>query len=220
MRRNNSEDLRPYLPSVEWFDRWWTPPDLLEAVRGHNLTVPQVHLFNRPQLKPLLETYAAAKFATVLSQDRHVEVRMSTGPFPDFLLQVRGEVQQFELTEADHAERRRGDEYGAEAAAAAEGMPASVEYHDIDADEAAAFNAIARALANKADKTYRPAPHLLVYVNLGIFDRVPLRTIDALALSEPYRQTFASMWFLWGGNIGRFWPRPCVIRDCTQSQAA
>jgi hypothetical protein len=90
-----------FLPPVEWFDNWWQPTDLLKAVRAHNSTVPGVDFFKCPDLKPLREALAAARFSTILSQDRPVSINMEPDRFPDFNLRVRSELQIFELVEAD-----------------------------------------------------------------------------------------------------------------------
>jgi hypothetical protein len=67
----------------------------------------------------------------------------------------------------------------------------------------------------KAEKHYRPQPHLLVYVNVPLFTDLPLTDQQAIGLAEPGRDQFASIWLLWGGNAVCCFPNPAkiVLRD-------
>jgi hypothetical protein len=129
--------------------------------------VPGNLLFNKPSLKPLRETYAAAKFATIRAQAQHCEVRMvdPISGFPDFEIRLDDASEQFEQTEADREGRRRGDEYSEADRRVACGAPAGLKHYDPDEETAAAPRAISVSLECKAKKHYRPRPHLLVYVN-------------------------------------------------------
>ena len=202
-------------PPAEWFDRWWNPQALLESALAqiHAIpgSVPGNLLFNKPALKPLREAYAAAKFATIRPQARHCEVRMVDpgSRFPDFEIRFDAASEQFGQTEADREGRRRADEYGEAHGRVASGAPAGLKHYDPDEEMAAAPQAIAVALECKAKKHYQPRPHLLVYVNFPTDNgRPPLKDLQAVQLVEPYRETFLSIWLLWGDNAVRCWPGP------------
>jgi hypothetical protein len=202
-------------PPAEWFKCWWSPQTLLEgalaqmhAIPGN---VPGNLLFNNPALKPLREAYAAAKFATIRGQRRACEVRLvdPATKFPDFEIRLGDVIEQFEQTEADREGRRRGDEYREADQRVASGSPAGLKHYDPDEEMLAVPQAISVALECKAKKHYRPRPHLLVYVNFPTDNgRPPLKDLQAMQLVEPYRETFLSIWLLWGDNAVRCWPGP------------
>jgi hypothetical protein len=156
-------------PPADWFGCWWDPERLLNAVRRHNEAVPAEEQFGRPELKPLSEAYAAAMFGTIRSQSAPCSIRLIRDGFPDFELRFAARVDQFELTEADREGRRRGDEYREAAALRAMGLRPTPEAFDPLEQQRAALPAAALAIQRKAAKHYRPAPHLLVYVNFFLF---------------------------------------------------
>ena len=198
---------QPASPPAEWFDRWWNPQALLESARAQMDAIPGSVagnlLFNTPALKPLREAYAAAKFATIRAQARPCEVRMVSpaSGFPDFEIRFDDATEQFEQTEADLEGRRRGNEYKEADRRVASGAPAPLKHYDPDEVMAAAPQAISAALEGKAKKRYRPQPHLLIYVNFPTDNgRPPLDELQAMRLVEPYRDSFRSIWLLWGEN--------------------
>jgi len=214
MKHGATVDIRSYLPPPEWFGRWWDPAELLVSVRDHNEHVPSELLFTRPELKPLLEAHAAARFAAIRGQDLQCSIRLATERFPDFELRIQHQLQQFELTEADHDGRKRGDEYREAAKRKVAGLQPDVELISPDDEERDALSAIARAIERKAAKRYAPPPpHLLVYVNFSLFRELRLKRLDVLQLVEPWTGRFASIWLLWGANALRCWPNPAHIVD-------
>jgi len=211
--RSRRVDVGPFAPPGEWFDRWWDAPDFLTAVRRHADPVPLDILFNEPEMAKLLEAVAAAQFAVIRNLSKAIQIRLESDRFPDFQLKTSDDVEQFELVEADEPGRRRGDEYREVVAREAAGLPPIAEPFDPIEAEQGAILAINRALAAKARKKYKPAPHVLVYVNFELFRELPLTSLQADQLSYPYREVFPSMWLLWGRNAVRLWPRPCKIVD-------
>ncbi len=173
----------------------------------------------RTELKPLREAWAAARYATILAQDRPVSVNLERDRFPDFNLRVRDELQCFELVEADREGRRRGEEYRRAAAREEAGLPPELEEFDPWEEEQRAIPAITRAIEAKAGKHYKPATHLLVYVNFWLDREPPNVILQAVQSAEKRRDAFASFWLLWGDFIIRLWPRPAKIRDRTRGQA-
>ena len=171
----------------------------------------QAALFVRPELKPLREAHAAALFAKIRSSSIPCEVRLERDRFPDFLLHSRGAVHNFELTEADQKGRRRGDEYLEHEVRAEQGLPPEWEHFDPDQEIANILPVIAERIRGKAEKHYRPQPHLLVFVNVDLFTDLPLTNQQAIGLAEPGRDQFASIWLLWGCNAVRCFPSPAKI---------
>lgn len=197
-----------YEPPPEWFDRWWDPKEFLTVVREHNQRVPQADFLGRAELQPLSEAYAAGLFATILAQEHAVTLRLQRDRFPDFDLRIEDRVLPFELVEADRPGRRRGEEYKEAARREAEGLPPKMEESDPKVEEKAAIPAIKRAISNKADKLYKPAPYLLVYVNFWLFDQPPLTPDQFAGLVSRWREQFPEIWLLWGANAIRCWPDP------------
>ncbi len=202
-------------PPSEWHERWWLPEEFLkdvqarmDAIPGH---IPGDLLFRKPALKSLREAWAGAKFAIIRGQRRVCEVRLEdpATEFPDFKIRLDGTIEQFELTEADHEGRRRGDEYREAAQRVASGLTAGLKHYDPDEAIAAAPSAISTAIKRKSAKHYGQNPHLLVYVNFPTDNgKLPLKDLQAVQLVEPYRETFLSIWLLWGDNATRCWPFP------------
>ena len=213
MTRRTGSEIAEFLPPTEWFDRWWKPAEFAASVDAHKQTVPVVEFMCRTELKPLREAWAAARYATILSQDRPVSINLERDRFPDFNLRVRHELQWFELVEADREGRRRGEEYHRAAASEAAGQSLELVHFDPAEEEQAAIAAIIRAIEAKAGKHYKPKPHFLVYVNLWLDGDPPSAILQAVQSTERWRDAFTSFWLLWGGFIVRLWPRPAKIRD-------
>lgn len=159
---NRSTILEFKRPPLEWFDRWWTPAEFATAVSVHKETIPKSDFMCRSEAKPIREAWAAARCATILSQDRPVSIQLERDRFPDFNLRVRDELQPFEIVEAHQVGRRRCEEYRRAAERKAAGLPPEIEHFDPWEEEQAAIPAIVRAIEAKAAKYYRPVPHLLV----------------------------------------------------------
>lgn len=197
---------------AEWFTRWWNPQALLGDALARMDAIPRSSRF-KSELKPLREAWAAAKFATIRGQGRACDVRLAdpVTVFPDFEIRLDGVIEQFEQTEADRDGRRRHAEYKEVDRRAAAGEAARLKHYDPDEEMAAAPQAISIALEHKAKKHYQPRPHLLVYVNFPTDNgRPPLKDLQAVQLVELYRETFRSIWLLWGDNTVRCWPAPPV----------
>ncbi|MFQ5973703.1 MAG: hypothetical protein ACE5Q3_15350 [Alphaproteobacteria bacterium] len=208
---SGSLDETMQLPPRNWFDRWWVPAEFFDLVCNHNDSVQQDEFFNNPKLKPLREAYAAAYFAAIRAQSKPCLLRLVAGEFPDFELSIGEDVLKFELTEADRAGRRRGQEYREAAAREVAELAPETELFDPGEEERAALRAIERALELKARKHYRPPPHLLVYVNFFTFQKSPLTGLEWAGLAKPWHDRFASIWLLWGAKVVRCWPNPAMI---------
>ena len=208
--RSRRTEVSPFAPPSEWFDRWWDALDFLSAVTRHADPVPQDILFNEPEMAKLLEAVAAAQFAAIRNLDTPIQIRLEADRFPDFRLTAKAAIEEFELVEADEQGRRRGDEYREVVAREAAGLPPLAETFDPAEVERRALPAIAKALAAKAKKNYRPPPNILVYVNFELFRELPLTNLQASELVHPYQSIFPSIWLLWGRNAARLCPRQAV----------
>lgn len=196
-----------------WFDRWSTPAEFAAAVDALKGTISDVDFMCRSEAKPMREAWAAARYATILSGDRPVSIQLERDRFPDFNLRVRDELQLFEIVEADQPGRRRTEEYRLLAERKTAGLPPEIEEFDPKEEQQAAIPAIVRAIEAKAAKRYRPAPHLLVYVNFWLGGEPPTEIWTAVESAERHHNSFAATWLLWGGFIIRLWPRPAKIRE-------
>lgn len=142
-------------------------------VQNHNGRIPPAD-FWRSEFQPLREAYAAGLFSWIRAQQQQLVVKLNRDRFPDFDLKSENSVVAFELVEAMEQGRRRADEYREAARRKAAGLPELIEHFDPAEEEQSAILAIERAVEKKAAKKYNPAPPLLVYVNLWIFDAPPL----------------------------------------------
>jgi hypothetical protein len=196
----------------EWFNRWWSPPEFFATVKKHNDAIPELDFFANPKLQPLRGAYAAGFFSYILAQARSVLVKLDADRFPDFDLRFDKNIVGFELVEADQEGRRRTDEYREAERRKSAGLPEEMEFFDPVEELEAAVPAIQRAVEKKAAKNYKPAPHLLVYVNFWLFDKPPLTPAEFEARLQQWRQAFPEVWLLWGANAIRCWPDPtCLV---------
>jgi hypothetical protein len=194
-------------PPADWFERWWEPTEFFLAVLKHSKPIPSEELMTRPELRKLLEAYVAGLFSMIRSQHQEgLSLRLRRDTFPDFDLRLNTTEFPFEVVEADQPERRRDEEYRQIGRREAQGLPSKIEHFDPDESEHAALPAIGLAIENKAGKRYRPAPHLLVYVNFWLFDVPPLELLKRLV--RPWQDLFPEIWLLWGGHIVRCSPDP------------
>jgi len=195
-------------PPAEWFNRWWHPAEFFPMVQKHNEPIPSDEFFARPEFQPLREAYAAGLFSWILAQERSVLVKLDADRFPDFDLKLHEGEVRFELVEANQPGRRRTEEYREAARREAAGLPERIETFDPDAEQQAALPAIRHAVELKAAKKYKPAPHLLVYVNFWLFNKPPLTPAQFGRLLQPWRESFPELWLLWQGHAIRCWPDP------------
>jgi hypothetical protein len=193
-----------YRPPAEWFRDWWLSKDFLPVVIEHNSKVPGDDFFNRADLQPLREAYAAGLFAWIVGERHKVRIKLDAAQFPDFQLEREGKVLPFELVEAYRLGERR--EYKEAAKRQAAGLPEKLEEFDPVEDEKNAAPAITKAIEKKASKLYGSVPCLLVYVNFWLFDR-PKTSLNELAkLANPWAKQFLEIWLLWGANAIRCSP--------------
>jgi hypothetical protein len=114
---------------------WWASTDFLPIVHEHNSKVSGDDSFNRPELQPLREAYAAGLFAWILGEQHKVRVKLDKDRFPDFHLDRAGQTLSFELVEAYRPGVRRAAEYREAAKRRAAGLPEELTEFDPVQDE-------------------------------------------------------------------------------------
>ena len=116
--------------------------------------------------------------------------------FPDgFVTTKDDKTLKVEVTEADHEDRGRGDEYK-------DGGKAK----ERPADDSEGVNVIARELERvsqkKARERYKPKPTLVVWLNL---DKQVIEESDVVAVLEStrskYAGSFEKIFMLWRGKV-------------------
>jgi len=175
------------------FEKWESPQDLLDKADGIMDYMGSEDCFNQPGLAFVREAWAASKFGL----ERNVEtVRLVHGEFPDFELRIGARSEQWEFTEADIGERRRGLEYRRR------------EYRGgnyLDHIDQAP-NAIRRACESKAGKHYTKKVGLLVLLNIPSFGARQEETMASFPDSTaPAKDAFSEVWVLWNNRAYPVW---------------
>ncbi len=173
-------------------------PSILHAkLSPESLEIPNKIFFSGPELmyQKLREGWVASLFARGFSNlIKPCEVRMCYGEnFPDFEIRADSSVLPFECTEVLELERRRGDEYKSDT------VPHEFLLRFADPDEAA--RRISACVGSKANRHYAPKPHLLVYVNFWVANRIDLNRVRESC--DGHRPSFKSLWLLWAFSIAQ-----------------
>jgi hypothetical protein len=197
-RYRNHAQVRDWSAPDAWSSTWWVPSDLLHRVDEESLPFDGDAFFNAPNLKPLREAHAAARFTRAAGGDCCTRVRLDRGQFPDFHVRLGASEFYFELVEADRPERQRGREYAEIARRVASGETDNPAYYNPRAERRDVPDAVRRALIKKASKHYAAPPHLLVYVNFGNMGGPALTRVQAIGLAKAWATNFKSIWLLCG----------------------
>lgn len=192
-------------------DRWWEPAALLDAAKAIKRSMPVDEFFRRSDMKAVREAIVAAEFVALRPWNREWQLRPlpESNQFPDVEFRSADDVRQFEVVEADRPDRKRSEEYARAAERKAAGMPDELEHYDPDEEADLALRVIVARIREKAEKHYRPNPHLLVYVILSGGE--PTQHY-ALQLGELFGARFKSIWLLWQRRAYRLWPIPAKIK--------
>jgi len=182
--------------------QWQATRDMERDYDEVNTYMGSCDLFNQAGVDFLTEACTAAEFARLRGAQA---VRLVDDVWPDFEIEIDGSVEQFELTEADLPERRRGEEYRegiGEVEEVEEGWSADVERVP---------TIIRQRVERKVAKRYPGRRNLLVYLNVwfplfGQDDKFRLRIEDCfVSASEPAKNAFEQVWILWEGACYRVW---------------
>lgn len=194
----------PAIPE-SWHTDWHEPDRFFSEVEAMLEPYDSEVIFSDPKFQTHFDAFIAGKLAVIRNTHEPTRVRLVKGEAPDFELNIQGEVEPFEATEADRADRRRGDEYREVAKRRKQGLPKELEMFSPSEEMEHAREAIPRVIENKAKKRYRPPPHLVVMVNLTTFgDIIPVP--ELADLTSPFQGFFASIWIVWGHRAIRTWP--------------
>jgi hypothetical protein len=181
-----------------------------ELARLERLPEGQHELFLQNRWKYLQESWAAGMFAVILSTKNDVRVRLGEGGrHPDFYIEHRDKVMDFELVECDRR-RKRGLEYQQ----IREGKRPRTVGHDPSKDALHLRRRLPVVIRQKIEKQYLPKRHLLVYVNLGLdlSNKPTVPDHELQYLTHAGRYEFLSIWLLWGHFSIQLWPRWKTLR--------
>jgi len=193
-----------------WYNDWQEPEQFFGEVEALLEPFDDDVIFTNPKFQAHFDAFIAGKLAVIRNTHEPTRVRLVKAEAPDFELNVQGEIEPFEATEADRAGRRRGDEYRLAAENREQGLPKELEMFSPSEEMERAREAIPRVIENKAKKLYSPPPHLVVLVNLTTFGEIP-PVPELVDLTAQFQNSFASIWLVWGHRAVRTWPDPLQL---------
>jgi hypothetical protein len=180
----------------EKLEVWCTPQEFHTKVDALAAKFSLEERFNSPRLSFLHDAILMAEFSLKLDGAKSVRLATKSEQFPDgFVTAKDNKTLKVEVTEADHQDRRRGDEYK-------DGGKAK----ERPSDDSEGVNVIAkeleRVIQQKARKGYNPKPTLVVWLNL---DKQEIKESDVVAVLEDartkYAGSFKKIFILWRGKV-------------------
>jgi hypothetical protein len=177
----------------EALSHWQSPDEFVTTVEALDKRVLSSELFNMPQLQFICDASVLGSFVR-LRQPTSVRLVAPPEEWPDGQVRLsNGELVNVEITEADIEGRRRGEEYKVGAPIRADGS-----VYNWARNAAAVPDALERAIKRKIGRNYKPAPALLVYLNLNEYGIWQAETEASLkAVKERYRASFGDLFILW-----------------------
>jgi len=186
---------------------WTEAKSFFRKVRQCTDSTENSDLFNNPKYQPCFDAYQGGLFASILADHfRTIEIKLVSDDFPDF--QLRHEVPNFpltlengkldfETTEADTKNRRRGDEYKIKNKENSN----FIRKTHLPTKKELAKSAISRAIENKANKNYdrELKVNLLIDVNFSLIRDFP-NPQELAALRKPSWDNFNSIWLRWNAE--------------------
>lgn len=174
---------------------WTTSSAFRERIDEISHSVPRRTFFRQAGLSFLRDAWIASRVAAALSSE---SVRLVSDERPDFEIKCMGRIDQFEATEADMDNRRRGDE------------PDSGLQQDPVEDWRKRFEAIASALdrvvSKKLKKDYPPDVRLVIYVNLHCYGAYLDEGLPILRNgTSPAKGKFKAVFVMWEGTLYKMW---------------
>jgi hypothetical protein len=178
----------------------WCTPDIfrkkVDALAGH-FTLEE--RFNSPRLAFLHDAILLSEFANKLGGVTSVRLATKFERFPDGVIETTQDDKslkvQIEVTEADHEDRRRGDEYK-------DGRKANERPTDDSEGVNVISKELERVIQKKADKRYRPKPTLVVWLNL---DKAEIKEDDIKSVLDDARSrhaaSFEHIYLLWREKV-------------------
>ena len=194
---------RPRLSAQErkrWrraLSNWQTPDSMIGKADALSTLLGQAAP-TQAGLEFFREAFVAGRFASAVGAE-HVRL-VHPDPRPDFELRTRGQVEAFELVEADTPGRRRGEAYAEPAA----GPVSAPEAGWLTAEGAAAM--LATAAAKKADGRYDRGVRLLIHLNPTDHDAQQAEIETAMKpATAAAANVFAEVWVFWKDRPYRVW---------------
>jgi hypothetical protein len=182
--------------------QWQSPEDFIRIVGELMDEVGSLQFFTDAQIGFGRDAWVAAKLASTFGPD---SVRLGPDRWPDCEMRIEGDVRQFEMTEADIPDRRRGDEYKAAAANPLDG-PKLDPVEDWIARAEQAPNALQFAAKEKARKGYPASARLVIYLNISEYGLMQKEIEAAMASSTaPAKDAFCQVWVLWKNRLYLIW---------------
>jgi hypothetical protein len=163
----------------EKLEIWCTPQEFHDKVDALAGKFSLEERFNSPRLAFLRDAILLTEFAFKLGGATSVRLAAASDQFPDGYVTMQGsKTLKVEVTEADHEDRRRGDEY-----------KDSGKAKERPSDDSEGVNVIAKELERviqlKARKRYNPKPTLVVWLNL---DKQEIEESDVVAALQDTRR--------------------------------
>ncbi|WP_428061702.1 hypothetical protein [Brevundimonas sp.] len=171
-------------------------PAAMSAVCEEISDITGDYVLTQPGTQFWRDAFIGAKFGGAQGYDL---ARLCAGERPDIELLRDGIWHEFEITEADDPERKRGKEYAAQRLS---------DQSIADPEEAwqkrrqAVPEALNRIVAKKMALPYSPECSLLIYLNLstyGCWKNEILRDIQTEC--QPALRKFKQVWVLWDGSF-------------------
>ena len=169
----------------------WTPTDVFRGrIDQIAQAIPRGTFFRQGGLAFLRDAWIASRVACALPSDM---VRLVSSERPDFEIQIAGQIQQFEATEADIEGRRRGDEPD-------DPYPRPDPVEDWRRRFEAIPTALDRVVAKKLKKDYLPEVNLAIYVNLGCYGAYVKEGLPFFRITLPLQEPSSNV-FLYSGKV-------------------
>lgn len=174
---------------------WCSPNEFASKIQALERQTSNYERFISPKVKFIRDAWVLAEFAIRQSADR-VRLAKETERFPDGFVEVRGEILNVEITEADRSGRKRGDEYKPNA------LRVTCESINTAEDVAKALD---DAIIKKLAKNYAPPPPtLVVNLNIGVHgNREEEEKVEARVakIKNRHFSSFPNLFVLWNNRL-------------------
>ncbi len=171
-------------------EEWRTPAEMQAICAELRERVGGLTVFTKGGLTFITEAIVAGDFGAARAA-RFVRLIPEFEQRPDFELDFDGQVERFEMVQADKEGRRRGDEYAANAQ-----LPRGTVIH-LDPPLPEEVLEMVRTAAGKKAKPYPPQTQLMIYLEAGRYasdDELLPRFAEAVSDARPF---FSAIWILW-----------------------
>jgi hypothetical protein len=175
---------------------WNSPQEFQKTVDALAAKFSLEERFNEPRLDFLRDAILLVEFALKLGGVKSIRLATKFDQFPDgFVTTQDNKTLKVEVTEADHEDRRRGDEY--------KSAGKGTERPSDDSDGVGVISKeLERVIQKKARKRYKPKPTLVVYLNI---DKQEIQESDVVSTLDNARRkhgaSFENIYILWREKV-------------------